>query len=81
MNVEMSGVQYHPSMDNLFVSSNSKGQVYLHDTRMAFESDDDEATRGQKGIVQKYTHIIGKSHSSRMSNPEASSISFDKEGA
>lgn len=60
LNVELSGVQYHPSMDNLFASSNSKGQVFLHDARMAFESDDNEATRGQKGIVQKVSKYVNE---------------------
>ena len=58
MNAEQTGVQYHPSMDHLFASSNSKGQVYLHDARMAFESDDDEATRGQNGIVQRVSKYV-----------------------
>lgn len=37
-NSEMTGVQYHPMMEHIFVTSDAKGRVYLRDARMAFGS-------------------------------------------
>jgi len=47
MEQEMSGAQYHPRMEHLFITSDCKGNVLLWDARMAFTKKDDE------GVVQK----------------------------
>ena len=36
MNSESTGVQYHPTMEHIFVTSDAKGRVCLRDARMAF---------------------------------------------
>lgn len=41
MQSEASGVEYHPQMHHLFVTSDNRGNVCLRDERMAFSSDSD----------------------------------------
>ena len=36
LNSESTGVQYHPTMEHIFVTSDAKGRVCLRDARMAF---------------------------------------------
>lgn len=48
---EISGVQYHPVMDHLFISSDCAGNVLLWDTRMAYTGNNVTA----KGVVERVT--------------------------
>lgn len=45
---EVTGVQYHPQIDNLFITCDFHGEVHLRDVRMAFGP---ARTRTQEGIV------------------------------
>jgi WD repeat-containing protein 22 len=36
LNSESTGVQYHPTIEHVFVTSDAKGRVCLRDARMAF---------------------------------------------
>ncbi|KAF9046547.1 WD40-repeat-containing domain protein [Panaeolus papilionaceus] len=72
---EATGVQYHPTIEHYFLTSDSSGGVFLRDTRMAFG-----AGRPNDGIVMKYNTKLTRKVSSRLCNPEASSVSFNQEG-
>ncbi|KAF8903180.1 WD40-repeat-containing domain protein [Gymnopilus junonius] len=75
---EVSGVQYHPTLEHFFVTSDDHGSVVLRDVRMAFGSQ----TRGNnQGIVQRYNTKLSKRSASRLSSPEASSVTFDRDGS
>ncbi|KAG9031626.1 hypothetical protein FRB95_002493 [Tulasnella sp. JGI-2019a] len=71
---ETTGVRYHPRSENLFVSSDNNGGVYLHDARVAFGRD------GPKGTVLQYSTRLAKAGYSSLANPEASSVVFDERG-
>ncbi|KAF8073953.1 WD40 repeat-like protein [Lyophyllum atratum] len=75
---EATGVQYHPIMEHIFVTSDSHGHVCLRDTRMAFGP---LSSRTCEGIVQTYNTKVNRKASPHLSNPEASSVTFDREGA
>ncbi|KAF9483512.1 WD40 repeat-like protein [Pholiota conissans] len=75
---EVTGVQYHPTIEHLFASSDSSGRVLLHDARMAFGA---RKERSEQGIVQRYNTKLTRRSSPRLSNPESSSITFDKNGS
>ncbi|TFK40763.1 WD40 repeat-like protein [Crucibulum laeve] len=74
---EVTGVQYHPIMDNIFVTSDNKGQVCLRDERMAFGP---LTQRSGQGVVQLYNTKLTKQSIGHLSNPESSSVVFDREG-
>lgn len=48
---EITGIQYHPLLDNLFITSGSPGNVLLWDARMAF-------TRKTEGVIERVNKII-----------------------
>ncbi|PPR07786.1 hypothetical protein CVT26_014971 [Gymnopilus dilepis] len=75
---ELTGVQYHPILEHLFVGSNTIGDVVLRDSRMAFGS---QTKRTGEGIVLRYKTRITKKSISHLSNPEASSVTFDRDGS
>ncbi|KAF8798922.1 WD40 repeat-like protein [Phlegmacium glaucopus] len=77
MNSEATGVQYHPIMEHIFVTSDAKGRVCLRDARMAFGS---ARKQSNAGVVLTYNTKITKKMFSHLSNPEASSVVFDREG-
>ncbi|KAL4081255.1 WD40 repeat-like protein [Scleroderma citrinum] len=74
---EFTGVQAHPVMEHVFATSDSHGQVCLRDTRMAFGP---LSVRSNEGIVQRYATKLSKRSLGYLSNPESSSITFDKNG-
>ncbi|KDR82852.1 hypothetical protein GALMADRAFT_238461 [Galerina marginata CBS 339.88] len=75
---EVTGVQYHPTVDHLFATSDGAGRVFLRDTRMAFGP---LTKRSNEGIVQRYNTKLTKKSTARLSNPETSSITFDRDGS
>ncbi|KAG9315850.1 WD40-repeat-containing domain protein [Chiua virens] len=75
---EFTGVQTHPVMEHIFATSDSHGQVCLRDTRMAFGP---LSSRSNEGIVQNYNTKLSKHSLSYLSNPESSSITFDRDGS
>ncbi|KJA21206.1 hypothetical protein HYPSUDRAFT_141104 [Hypholoma sublateritium FD-334 SS-4] len=71
---EVTGLQYHPLIENIFVSSDGAGRVCLRDTRMAFGP---LTKRSNEGI---YNTKLTRRPILRACNPESNSIVFDKEG-
>jgi len=65
-------------MEHIFATSDSHGQVCLRDTRMAFGP---LSSRSNEGIVQNYNTKLSKRSLSYLSNPESSSIAFDRDGS
>ena len=55
--IEFTDVRYHPRIENLFVTTDQRGDVCLRDTRMSF--DDPENRENSKGIVQKVSISSG----------------------
>jgi len=47
---EVTGVQYHPTIEHLFATSDGAGRVMLRDSRMAFGS---LVNRTKGGVVQR----------------------------
>ncbi|KAI6020658.1 WD40 repeat-like protein [Pisolithus microcarpus] len=74
---EFTGVQAHPVMEHVFATSDSRGQVCLRDSRMAFGP---LSTRSNEGIVQTYVTKLSKRSCGHLSNPESSSVAFDRDG-
>ncbi|KZT64278.1 WD40 repeat-like protein [Daedalea quercina L-15889] len=74
---EFTSVQFHPEMFHIFVTSDNRGEVCLRDTRMAFGPN---SRRRNKGIVRKYVTTITKPSIRHLSNPEVSSVTFDRTG-
>ncbi|KAF8158181.1 WD40-repeat-containing domain protein [Crassisporium funariophilum] len=74
---EITGVQYHPTIDHLFVTSDGIGRVFLRDTRMAFGP---LTKRSNEGIVQRYNTKLTRKGTRHLCNPESNSVIFDKEG-
>jgi len=74
---EVTGVQYHPTIEHLFATSDGAGRVLLRDARMAFGP---LVNRTDGGIVQRYNTKITRRSSSHLCNPDASSFTFDREG-
>lgn len=87
-----SAVQYHPTMTQLFATSDTQGIVCLRDVRMAFGP---ASQRQRKGVVHKvgasvsgsavtniaqYVTTIAKQGQACMAKPETSSLTFDREG-
>ncbi|KAF9220896.1 WD40 repeat-like protein [Gyrodon lividus] len=74
---EFTGVQTHPIMEHIFATCDAHGQVCLRDTRMAFGP---LSSRSNDGIVQNYNTKLSKRSLSYLSNPESSSVIFDRDG-
>ncbi|KAI0755071.1 WD40 repeat-like protein [Daedaleopsis nitida] len=74
---EFTDVQYHPTMTNLFATSDHRGHVRLRDLRMAFGP---LSQRSNRGVVQKYVTTVSRQGKGRMARPEASSLTFDRDG-
>ncbi|KAI0712040.1 WD40 repeat-like protein [Earliella scabrosa] len=74
---EVTCVQYHPTMPHICATSDNRGSVCLRDVRMAFGP---LSQRRNQGIVHEYVTSIAKQGVARMARPEASSLTFDREG-
>ncbi|KAI0726281.1 WD40 repeat-like protein [Fomitopsis betulina] len=74
---EMTSVQFHPEMEHIFVTSDSRGELCLRDMRMAFGP---RSRRMNKGVVRKFVTTIAKPTVQHLSNPEVSSVTFDRTG-
>ncbi|KAL0960803.1 hypothetical protein HGRIS_005819 [Hohenbuehelia grisea] len=77
LDAEITGLQFHPEMDHIFVTSDHKGSLCLRDMRMAFGT---LSQRRQSGIVQIYNTKLSKRGVNHISNPEATSVTFDSTG-
>ncbi|RDB14747.1 DDB1- and CUL4-associated factor 5 [Hypsizygus marmoreus] len=77
LSTEATCVQFHPVMEHIFVTSDNHGVVCLRDTRMAFGP---LTTRTRQGIVQTYNTKLSRKANNHLSNPETSSVTFDKNG-
>ncbi|TEB30669.1 WD40 repeat-like protein [Coprinellus micaceus] len=76
MQSEASGVEYHPQMHHLFVTSDNRGNVCLRDERMAFSSERSDSD----GVVLTFNTKLTRADVTHISKPEVSSIAFDREG-
>ncbi|KAF9061447.1 WD40-repeat-containing domain protein [Rhodocollybia butyracea] len=74
---EVTSVKFHPTVDHLFATSDSKGNVCLRDTRMAFGP---RKGRTKNGIVRTFHTTISRPNVETMSSPEPSSLAFDRQG-
>jgi WD repeat-containing protein 22 len=74
---EVTGVQYHPTMEHIFATSDGAGRVVLRDSRMAFGP---LVNRTDGGVIQRYNTKITKTTFPHLCNPDASSFTFDREG-
>ncbi|KAJ7486235.1 WD40 repeat-like protein [Mycena galericulata] len=74
---EVTGVQFHPTMEHVFATSEGSGHVCLRDLRMAFGP---LTRRTQEGVVQTYHTKLSSRAVSHLSNPETSSIAFNRDG-
>ncbi|KAF8906176.1 WD40-repeat-containing domain protein [Mucidula mucida] len=77
LDCEVTDVKWHPTLEHLFATSESNGTVCLRDTRMAFGP---SSRRTREGVVQTYSTRISKGSLSYLSNPEPSSLTFDRDG-
>ncbi|EKM79218.1 hypothetical protein AGABI1DRAFT_128379 [Agaricus bisporus var. burnettii JB137-S8] len=75
---EVTGLQYHPQMDYMFLTSDQNGSVCLRDERMAFGP---LSSRSNNGVVQEYNTKLTRPNHDYLSNPETSSIAFDRDGS
>ncbi|KAK0243946.1 WD40 repeat-like protein [Armillaria nabsnona] len=74
---EVCDVKFHPTMENIFASCDSKGTVCLRDVRLGFGPAN---KRRNHGVVQVFNTKISKGSIAHLSNPESSSITFDRDG-
>ncbi|KAG0703749.1 WD40 repeat-like protein [Suillus ampliporus] len=74
---EFTGVQYHPVMEHVFATCDVRGSVCLRDARMAFGP---LLRRSNQGIVRVYNTKLSRKSASLLSNPESSSLTFDRDG-
>ncbi|KAG7445711.1 WD40 repeat-like protein [Guyanagaster necrorhizus] len=74
---EVCDVKFHPTMANVFASCDSKGTVCLRDVRLGFGPAN---KRMNQGVVQVFNTKISKGSIAHLSNPESSSITFDRDG-
>ncbi|KAK0441633.1 WD40 repeat-like protein [Armillaria borealis] len=74
---EVCDVKFHPTMENIFASCDSKGTVCLRDVRLGFGPAN---KRRDHGVVQVFNTKISKGSIAHLSNPESSSIAFDRDG-
>ncbi|KAJ3996686.1 WD40 repeat-like protein [Lentinula boryana] len=77
LTAEVTSVKFHPTIEHLFVTSDSQSNVCLRDMRMAFGP---RKTRSNEGIVRTFQTTIARRNTKTMSNPEPSSLAFDQEG-
>ncbi|KAJ3934281.1 MAG: WD40 repeat-like protein [Lentinula lateritia] len=77
LTAEVTSVQFHPTVENLFITSDSDSNVCLRDTRMAFGP---RKSRSNEGIVRTFHTTIARRNIGSMSRPEPSSVAFDREG-
>ncbi|KAJ7851678.1 WD40 repeat-like protein [Mycena olivaceomarginata] len=77
LTAEVTGVEFHPVMEHVFATSDQRGNVCLRDTRMAFGP---LFRRTQEGVVQTYNTKLSRRGIQHLSNPETSSISFNRQG-
>ncbi|KAG1748555.1 hypothetical protein EDB19DRAFT_1682358 [Suillus lakei] len=75
---EFTGVQHHPLMEHVFATCDVLGQVCLRDTRMAFGP---LSGRSNGGIVRVYNTKLSRKSARYLSNPESSSLTFDRDGS
>ncbi|KAF8630849.1 hypothetical protein AX17_005208 [Amanita inopinata Kibby_2008] len=78
LKTEVTGIEYHPHMDHLFVTSDNRGNVCLRDDRMAFGP---SSRRSQLGVVQEYNTKLCRKSVGHLTNPESSSVTFDRDGS
>ena len=88
---EVTSLQYHPQIENFFITSDSGEGVRLWDARMAWTGEP------KKGVVQKVstfisrcasfeslpqynTRLCRKNLTHTLADPEASSVVFDRDG-
>ncbi|KAE9408863.1 WD40 repeat-like protein [Gymnopus androsaceus JB14] len=74
---EVTSTKFHPTIEHLFITADAKGNVCLRDTRMAFGP---RKSRTNNGIVRSFCTTLAKRNIRNMSNPESSSVAFDREG-
>ncbi|KAJ7617516.1 WD40 repeat-like protein [Mycena polygramma] len=74
---EVTGVEFHPQMAHVFATSDSRGRVCLRDTRMAFGP---AVGRTGEGVVQIYNTKLSRRSVGHLSNPDTSSIAFNRQG-
>ncbi|KAJ3969032.1 WD40 repeat-like protein [Lentinula raphanica] len=74
---EVTSVQFHPTMEHLFVTGDIRGDVCLRDTRMAFGP---LRTRNNGGRVRTFQTALARRTDKNMCKPESSSVAFDKTG-
>ncbi|KAH9847949.1 WD40 repeat-like protein [Lenzites betulinus] len=72
-----SSVQYHPTMPQLFATSDTRGAACLRDARMAFGP---LTERHRNGVVHEYVTTIARQGQEFMARPETSSLTFDRDG-
>ncbi|KAJ7782189.1 hypothetical protein B0H14DRAFT_2630833 [Mycena olivaceomarginata] len=70
-------MEFHPVMEHVFLTSDRKRNVCLHDTCMAFVQ---LLQRMQEGAVQTYNTKLSQCGIQHLSNPETSSILFNRQG-
>ncbi|KAJ7439203.1 WD40 repeat-like protein [Mycena latifolia] len=74
---EVTGVEFHPTMEHIFATSDSSGRVCLRDLRMAFGP---LVQRTREGIVHSYHTKLSRRSAPYLSNPETGGISFNRQG-
>lgn len=72
------GVQHHPVMEHVFATCDVHGHVCLRDTRMTFGP---LSRRSNGGIVRVYNTKLSRKSAGYLSNPESSSLTFDRDGS
>ncbi|KAL4250057.1 DDB1- and CUL4-associated factor 8-like protein [Abortiporus biennis] len=72
---ELTSVQFHPVMHDLFVTGDARGDVCLKDARMAFDT-----SVKSKGTVQMYCTSLSKQGVDHLYRTEIGSVTFDKNG-
>ncbi|KAF7316237.1 WD40 repeat-like protein [Mycena indigotica] len=77
LQAEVTSVEFHPTMDHIFVTSDTGGAVCLRDRRMAFGPG---IQRTNQGIVQTYTTRLSRRDKIFLANPEPSSVVFNRQG-
>ncbi|KAF7985928.1 hypothetical protein HWV62_43850 [Athelia sp. TMB] len=94
-NAEITDIKSHPLTESLFATSDSTGRVCLRDIRMAFGPLAQRANEGVVRTVcglfklyrqsqfkyKQYNTKLSKNGVGHLSNPETSSINFDRNGS
>ncbi|KAF8195596.1 WD40 repeat-like protein [Pholiota molesta] len=82
-NETIRSITCHPTQDDIFMSASDDGNIIRHDAREDSRlrvSSQNIIQRCSQGIVQRYNTKLTKNSAPRPCNPEASSITFDKDG-